>query len=66
MLEFLKSYGIWIFLVLMLGMHLVPMLRRGRGTGGGMGGCCGSGQEQKAVAVKKDGDEGTGKNASCH
>ena len=38
MIEFLKSYGVWIVVVLMLGIHLVPMFRRGRGMGCGMGG----------------------------
>jgi hypothetical protein len=39
MAEFLKDYGIWIFGVLMLGMHVAPMIvKRARGMGCGMGG----------------------------
>ena len=66
MLEFLKSYGIWIFLVLMLGMHLVPMFRRGRGTASGMGGCCGgSDKPDQPDSQKKGGQQAYGKQSSC-
>ncbi|OGO40543.1 MAG: hypothetical protein A2147_02620 [Chloroflexi bacterium RBG_16_57_8] len=30
MIELLKSYGIWIFAALMIGLHLAPMFIRGR------------------------------------
>ncbi|MBI4303236.1 MAG: hypothetical protein HY665_02710 [Chloroflexi bacterium] len=64
MVEFLKSYGIWIVLVLMLGMHLVPMFRHGKGMGGG---CCGGGhQHDPDESEKKDGQQEPGTQSSGH
>jgi hypothetical protein len=51
MLEFLQSYGSWIFIVLLFSLMLW-----GRARGHGMG-CCGVGHQhqQEYEAVKNDG-----------
>jgi len=61
MVEFLKSYGIWI----VMGVLFLIMLR-GHAHGGG--GCCGGGhQHDHEEPGKKDGQSESGKsNSSCH
>ena len=51
MIEFLQSYGIWIFFGL-----LFLMMFRGRGRGMG---CCGGGHQHDAETVEKDDQQGS-------
>lgn len=50
MIEFLQSYGIWIF----LGLLLFLMMRRG-----GHGGCCSGGHEHHDEVTEKDNKDGS-------
>ncbi len=59
MLEFLQSYGIWIFLGLLFSLMLW-----GHARGHGMG-CCGGGHQHEYEAVKKD-DQTSNQSRDCH
>ena len=59
MLEFIQSYGIWIFLGL-----LFPLMLWGRSRGHGMG-CCGGGHQPEPETAKEDG-QGNQPGRNCH
>jgi hypothetical protein len=59
MLEFLQSYGIWIFLG-----SLFSLMLWGHARGHSMG-CCGGGHQQEYEVVKKD-DHTSNQSKGCH
>lgn len=56
MAEFLQTYGLWIFLGLML-----VLMFRGHGAG-----CCGSGRRQPVKDENKGADTSDSKSGGCH
>ena len=61
MVEFLQSYGIWIFFG-----FLFSLMLWGHTRGHGMG-CCGGGHQHEPEVVKEEAQQRSGKHTSgCH
>ena len=63
MAEFLQSYGIWIFLGLMV---LVMLRGLGRGMGCGMGGCQHDHADNQETKTDNDKTNDSHRSSGCH